>query len=125
MRIRLKFWIEICVFFPVIGQNFFLATSRTNSTAERRFTHKNSPCQTKRNVTATCSASFHQDLLSDLCTPSGFLQRRIGATCRLVCRNLDGLGVSCGRQEELAILISRLLLRMRCMYVASIRLDFH
>ena len=31
----------------------------------------------------------------------------------------------CGRQEEPAILISRLLLRMRSMYVASIRLDFH
>ena len=31
----------------------------------------------------------------------------------------------CGRQEEHAILISRLLLRMRCMYVSSIRLDFH
>ena len=31
----------------------------------------------------------------------------------------------CGRQEESAILISRLLLRMRRMYVASIRLDFH
>ena len=31
----------------------------------------------------------------------------------------------CGRQEEPAILISRLLLRMRRMYVASIRLDFH
>ena len=29
----------------------------------------------------------------------------------------------CGRQEEPAILISRLLLRMRRMYVASIRLD--
>ena len=31
----------------------------------------------------------------------------------------------CGRQEEPAILISRLLLRMRRMYVASIRLNFH
>ena len=31
----------------------------------------------------------------------------------------------CGRQEELAILISSLLLRMRRMYVASIRFDFH
>ena len=31
----------------------------------------------------------------------------------------------CGRQEEPAILISRLLLRMRHIYVASIRLDFH
>ena len=31
----------------------------------------------------------------------------------------------CGRQEVPAILISRLLLRMRRMYVASIRLDFH
>ena len=31
----------------------------------------------------------------------------------------------CGRQEEPTILISRLLLRMRRMYVASIRLDFH
>ena len=31
----------------------------------------------------------------------------------------------CGRQEEPAILIFRLLLRMRGMYVASIRLDFH
>ena len=30
-----------------------------------------------------------------------------------------------GRQEEPAILISRLLLRMRRMYVASIRLDFY
>ena len=29
----------------------------------------------------------------------------------------------CGRQEEPAILISRLLLRMRRIYVASIRLD--
>ena len=29
------------------------------------------------------------------------------------------------RQEEPAILISRLLLRMRRMYAASIRLDFH
>ena len=32
---------------------------------------------------------------------------------------------NCGRQEEPAILISRLLLRTRRMYVASIRLDFH
>ena len=31
----------------------------------------------------------------------------------------------CGRQEETAILISRLLLRMRRMYVTSFRLDFH
>ena len=31
----------------------------------------------------------------------------------------------CGRREEPAILISRLLLRMRRMYVASIRLDSH
>ena len=31
----------------------------------------------------------------------------------------------CGRQEKPAILISRLLLRMRRMYVTSIRLDFH
>ena len=31
----------------------------------------------------------------------------------------------CGRQEEPAILISRLLLRMRRMYVAGFRLDFH
>ena len=30
-----------------------------------------------------------------------------------------------GRKEEPAILISRLLLRMCRMYVASIRLDFH
>ena len=34
-------------------------------------------------------------------------------------------GTNCGRQEEPAMLISRLLLRMRCMYMASIRLDFH
>ena len=32
---------------------------------------------------------------------------------------------SCRRQEEPAILISRLLLRMRRTYVARIRLDFH
>ena len=32
---------------------------------------------------------------------------------------------NCERQEEPAILISRLLLRMRRMYVASIRLDFY
>ena len=32
---------------------------------------------------------------------------------------------NCGRQEEPAILIFRLLLRMRRMYVASIHLDFH
>ena len=32
--------------------------------------------------------------------------------------------VYCGRQEEPAILIARLLLRMRRMCVASIRLDF-
>ena len=31
----------------------------------------------------------------------------------------------CGRQEEPAIQISWLLLRMRRMYVASIPLDFH
>ena len=31
----------------------------------------------------------------------------------------------CGRQEKPAMLISRLLLRMRRMYVTSIRLDFH
>ena len=31
----------------------------------------------------------------------------------------------CGRQEKPAILISRFLLGMRRMYVASIRLDFH
>ena len=31
----------------------------------------------------------------------------------------------CGWQEEPAILISRLLLRMRRMYVASFDLDFH
>ena len=33
--------------------------------------------------------------------------------------------VNCGRQEEPAISISRLLLSMRRIYVASIRLDFH
>ena len=32
---------------------------------------------------------------------------------------------NCGRKEEPTILISRLLLRMRHMYVTSIRLDFH
>ena len=32
---------------------------------------------------------------------------------------------NCGRQEEPAMLTSRLLLRMRRMYVDSIRLDFH
>ena len=31
----------------------------------------------------------------------------------------------CGRQEEHAILISRLVLRMRRLYVATLRLDFH
>ena len=41
---------------------------------------------------------------------------------------LDFFLTCCGRQEEPAILISSLLLRMRLMYVASIasiRLDFH
>ena len=33
--------------------------------------------------------------------------------------------VNCGRQDEPAILISRLLLSMRRMSVARIRLDFH
>jgi len=33
--------------------------------------------------------------------------------------------INCERQEEPAILISRLLFRMRRMYVANIRLDFH
>ena len=33
--------------------------------------------------------------------------------------------LNCQRQEEPAILISRLLIRMRRMYVVSIRLDFH
>ena len=33
--------------------------------------------------------------------------------------------IRCRRQEEPAILISRLLLRMRLLYVSSIRLDFH
>ena len=32
---------------------------------------------------------------------------------------------NCGRQEESAMLTSRLLLRMRRMYLDSIRLDFH
>ena len=32
--------------------------------------------------------------------------------------------INCGRQEEPAILISRLLLRMRRIYVPSIRFDF-
>ena len=36
----------------------------------------------------------------------------------------DGL-ICCGRQEEPAILISRLVLRMRRTYVVSICLDFH
>ena len=92
--------VEICVSFPVIRQNFFLSTSRPNSAAEQRFRHKNSPCHTKLNVTATCSASFHRELLSDVCTPSGLLQRRIGATCRLVCLNLHGLGVSAGDKRS-------------------------
>ena len=35
------------------------------------------------------------------------------------------LSIYCGRQEESANLISGFLLRMRRMYVASIRLDFH
>ena len=35
------------------------------------------------------------------------------------------LFMCCGRQQEPAILIYRLLLRMRRMYAASIRLDFH
>ena len=41
---------------------------------------------------------------------------------------LDFFWTCCGRQEEPAILISSLLLRMRLVYVASIasiRLDFH
>ena len=33
--------------------------------------------------------------------------------------------ICCGWQEEPAILISKSLLRMRRMYVSSIRLDFH
>ena len=33
------------------------------------------------------------------------------------------LDTNCGRQEEPAILISRLLIRMRRMYLASIRLE--
>ena len=40
----------------------------------------------------------------------------------------EGNGNTCidrGQQEEPAILISRLSLHMHCMYVASIRLDFH
>ena len=40
-------------------------------------------------------------------------------------RDIASLIPYCGRQEERAILISRLLLRMRHIYVASIRLDFH
>ena len=41
-------------------------------------------------------------------------------------RNLWLLEITiCGRQEEHAILISRLVLRMRRLYVASLRLDFH
>ena len=35
------------------------------------------------------------------------------------------MSVYCEQQEEPLILISRLLLRMRQMYVAGIRLDFH
>ena len=38
---------------------------------------------------------------------------------------LQSLVCSCGRQEEPAILMFRLLLRMRRLYVASICLDFH
>ena len=40
-------------------------------------------------------------------------------------KQIKTLQSNCGRQEEPTILISRLLLRMRRMYVASIRLDFH
>ena len=47
-------------------------------------------------------------------------EKRLGKTKRKNCAP-----VNCGRQEEPVILNSRLLLRMRRMYVASIRLDFH
>ena len=40
-------------------------------------------------------------------------------------KQIKSLQSNCGRQEEPAILISRLLLRMCHMDVASIRLDFH
>ena len=40
-------------------------------------------------------------------------------------RDIASLIRYCGRQEDPAILISRLLLCMRRIHVASIRLDFH
>ena len=46
------------------------------------------------------------------------------STCIWCSLSSHGL-FNCGRQEEPAILISRLLLRMRRMYVASIRFYFH
>ena len=52
----------------------------------------------------------------------------IPAICKVyyqLCKSFRILAIFCGRQEEPAILISRLLLRMRRMYVASIRLDIH
>ena len=44
------------------------------------------------------------------------------AMCHVPCAEINS---NCGRYERHAILIYRLLLRMRCMYVACIRLDFH
>ena len=40
-------------------------------------------------------------------------------------RNEKHYKTNCGQKEEPTILISRLLLRMRRMYVTRVRLDFH
>ena len=51
------------------------------------------------------------------------LLKCVARKCKLFCQS--DVHYHYGRQEESAIQISRLLLRMRRMYVASIRLDFH
>ena len=51
------------------------------------------------------------------------LLKCVARKCNLFCQS--NVSYYYGRQEEPAIQISRLLLRMRRMYVASIRLDFH
>ena len=51
------------------------------------------------------------------------LLKCVARKCNLFCQS--NVSYYYGRQAEPAIQISRLLLRMRRMYVASIRLDFH
>ena len=97
---------------------------------------KNSEPQTAHNTFRACRVHFFQQPFSKYLYKQSrlvFLSRcaihaRSTRYAKLdIIKNLryERRGINCGRQQKPAILIFRLLLRMRRMYVASICLDFY